>query len=292
MAPCALNAQFLHATMLRPRNEDGVTLNRMAAQAIREGTASCLFLLCACLLCALPPRGLAAELTVAAAADLNAPLHQIAKNFEKQTGNTVRLSFGSSGNLTTQIENGAPYDVFLSADLGYPERLLKENLADPGSLTPYAVGALVLWVPADSTLDVERGGMQVLLNARVKRIAIANPEHAPYGRAALAALRHFDMYQKVASRLVLGENVSQAAQFAESGNAQVGIIALAGALALDGKGRFWKVPQEAYPSLEQGAVVTAHASNKELARKFLDFLKAPESAAILARYGFTPPEAK
>ena len=240
--------------------------------------------LCVCLGCSATVW--AAELTVAAAADLNAPLTEIANNFHEQTGNTIHLSFGASGNLTTQIENGAPYDVFLSADVGYPERLITEKLAEPQSLTRYAVGALVLWVREDSVLDVERAGMQVVLNPAVKRIAIANPQHAPYGRAAVAALKHFEMYERVEKRLVLGESVSQAGQFVESGNAQVGMIAEAGAVALGHKGRYWIVPQEAYAAIEQGAVVTAHSKNKELAQKFLDFLRSPDSAAILKRYGF------
>jgi molybdate transport system substrate-binding protein len=240
--------------------------------------------LCVCLGCS--ALVWAAELTVAAAADLNAPLTEIANNFQKQTGSTVHLSFGASGNLTTQIENGAPFDVFLSADVGYPERLLKENLVEPQSLTRYAVGALVLWVPEGSVLDVERAGIQVLMNPAVKRIAIANPQHAPYGRAAIAALKHFGIYDRLEKRLVLGESVSQAAQFAEPGNAQVGMIALAGAVALGHKGRYWIVPQDAYPPIEQGAVVTSHSKNKELAQKFLEFLRMPDSAAILKRYGF------
>lgn len=237
-----------------------------------------------CLVCSAAVWG--SELTVAAAADLNAPLTEIASNFQKQTGSTVHLSFGASGNLTTQIENGAPFDVFLSADVGYPERLVKENLAESQSLTRYAVGALVLWVPEASIFDVERAGIQVLLNPAVKRIAIANPQHAPYGRAAVSALKHWGIYDRVEKRLVLGESVSQAAQFAESGNAQVGMIALAGAVALGHKGRYWVVPQDAYPAIDQGAVIIAHSSNKELAQKFLEFLRSPDSAAILKRYGF------
>ena len=240
--------------------------------------------LCVCL--GWPAAVWAGELTVAAAADLNAPLTEIANNFQKQTGNTVRPSFGASGNLTTQIENGAPFDVFLSADVGYPERLIKENLAEPQSLTRYAAGALVLWVPEDSVLDVERAGIQVLLNPAVKRIAIANPQHAPYGRAAVAALKHFGIYDRVEKRLVLGESVSQAAQFVESGNAQVGMIALSGAVALGHKGRYSTVSQDAYPPIEQGAVIMAHSKNKELAQKFLEFLGSPDAAAILKRYGF------
>lgn len=180
--------------------------------------------------------------------------------------------------------------MFLSADVGYPERLIKENLAETQSLTRYAVGSIVLWTPADSILDVERAGMQVLLNPAVKQIAIANPQHAPYGRAAVAALKHFGIYDRIAKKLVLGESVSQAAQFAESGNAQVGIIALAEAMALVHKGRYWIVPPDAYPALEQGAVIIARSKNKDLARRFVEFLREPDSAAIFKRYGFGEPQ--
>ena len=237
----------------------------------------------------------AGELTVAAAADLSLALKPIVNNFQRETGNRVRLSFGSSGDFFNQIQNGAPYDVFLSADLGYPQKLIQLGFADGGSLRTYAVGRLVLWVPRASKLDLDREGMQALLDPAVQKIAIANPQHAPYGRAAVAALRHFGLYDKVANRLVLGENIGQAAQFAESGNAQVGMIALAHAVAPSVRplGRHWLVPTDSYPPLEQGVVIVARSKNKALAEQFLKYLAGPEAQAIFHQFGFvTPKEAR
>lgn len=235
-----------------------------------------------------------AQVTVAAAADLNAALNQIATTYQKQTGREVRLTFGASGNLFNQIQNGAPFDIFFSADMDYPKKLSESGLADPDSLYRYAVGRLVLWVPASASLDVEHRGMQVLLESSVEKIAIANPEHAPYGRAAVAALRHFDLYDKVSKRLVFGESVSQAAQFVESGNAQAGLVALAHAAApaMNGKGRYWLVPTEAYPELNQGAVIVSRSSHKEQARAFLDYVKSAAGVDVLRQFGFEVPEAK
>jgi molybdate transport system substrate-binding protein len=155
----------------------------------------------------------------------------------------------------------------------------------------YAVGRLVLWVPKDSLLDVEHKGMDVLLDPSVKKIAIANPQHAPYGRAAMAALKHYNLYEKISDRLVLGENISQAAQFAESGNAQVGFVALAHAIApsMQGKGKYWIVPAEAYPALDQGVVVISRSAHQQDAAGFLEYVKTPEASAALQRYGFTLP---
>ena len=244
------------------------------------------------LLCALPIRAVAGELTVAAAADLSLALQPIAAKFQRETGNSVRLSFGSSGDFFNQIQNGAPYDVFLSADLGYPEKVIKLGFADSGSLRTYAVGRLVLWVPRGSQLDIDHEGMKALLDPSVHKIAIANPQHAPYGRAAVAALQHFQLYEKVAKRLVLGENVGQAAQFAESGNAQVGIIALAHALAPSVRplGRYALVPTDSYPPLRQGAVIISRSKNKTLAGEFLKYLAGPESEAIFRQFGFEAPK--
>ncbi len=239
------------------------------------------------------PSPLAAQkpetLTIAAAADLNFALGEIAAQFEKQTRATVRLSFGSSGNFFTEIQNGAPFDLFFSADLDYPRHLLVTGRAEPDLLETYAVGRLVVWVPADSPLQLERLKIDALLDPSVRRIAIANPRHAPYGRAAESALRHYGLYEKVAPKLVFGENVSQAAQFVSSGNAQVGIIALSLALAPTLKGRYWEIPSGAYPPLEQGVIILKSSPNKALARRFLEFLKRPEAASILRRYGFQPP---
>jgi molybdate transport system substrate-binding protein len=233
----------------------------------------------------------AQEITVAAAADMNAALPELVANYAKKTGRAVKLSFGASGNLTNQIRNGAPFDVFFSADEQYPQQLITEGLASRDTLYRYAVGRLILWVPADSSLDLSKLGMQALLDPSVKKISIANPATAPYGRAAEAALRHFKLYDQISSRLVLGENVSQAAQFVESGNARAGLIALSHALApaMKDKGRYWVVPLDAYPTLNQAAVVLAKSKQQEAARKFLDFMRSPEATSLLTTYGFTLP---
>jgi molybdate transport system substrate-binding protein len=233
-------------------------------------------------------------INVAAAADLSAALQEIAANYEKRSGVEVKLSFGASGALTQQIQNGAPFDVFFSADMDYPRQLIAAGHADAATVYRYAVGQLVLWASKDSPLDVEHKGIEVLLDPSVKKIAIANPQHAPYGRAAVAALRHYDLYEKVSERLVLGENVSQAAQFAESGNAQVGFIALAHAIApaMQGKGKYWVVPAEAYPTLDQGVVAISHSAHRQDAAAFLEYVKSAEAVAVLRRYGFSLPEPK
>lgn len=234
------------------------------------------------------------EITVAAAADMNAVLPELAARYTKQTGQTVKLSFGSSGNLTNQIRNGAPFDVFFSADEEYPKQLVADGLAVRDSLYRYAVGRLVLWVPKDSTLDLDKLGIQALLDPSTKKISIANPQHAPYGRAADAAFRRFGIYDQVAAKLVLGENVAQAAQFVESGNAQAGLIALSHALApaMKDKGRYWTVPLEAYPTLNQAAVVLASSKRQDAACRFLDFVRSPEATSLLEAYGFSLPAEK
>jgi molybdate transport system substrate-binding protein len=234
------------------------------------------------------------EINVAAAADLSAALQELAANYEKRTGVVVKLSFGASGALTQQIQNGAPFDVFFSADMDYPRQLITAGLADRATLYRYAVGQLVLWVPKDSPLDVEHRGMDVLLDPSVMKIAMANPRHAPYGRAAAAALKHYGLYEKVSGRLVLGENVAQAAQFVESGNAQAGFVALAHAVApaMQGKGKYWVVPAEAYPPLDQGVVLISHSPHPQDAAAFLGFVKTEEAAGLLRRYGFFSPDQK
>ena len=231
------------------------------------------------------------EINVAAAADLSNALQEVAANYEKRTGITVKLSFGASGALTQQIQNGAPFDIFFSADMDYPRQLIAGDQAESATLYRYAVGRLVLWVPKDSPLDVEHKGMDVLLDPSVKKIAMANPQHAPYGRAAAAALKHYGLYEKVGDRLVLGENISQAAQFVESGNAQAGFVALAHAIApaMQGKGKYWVVPAEAYPPLDQGVVLISRSPHRQDAAAFLEYVKTAEVAAVLRQYGFTLP---
>jgi len=247
------------------------------------------------LLCAVvnPPAHAAdRSLTIAAAADLSSALQEVAADYKMRSGVDVKLSFGASGALTQQIQNGAPFDLFFSADTDYPRQLIAGGQADASTLYRYAVGRLILWVPKDSPLDIERQGMSVLLDPSVKKIAIANPQHAPYGRAAVAVLKYYGLYEKVRDRLVLGENVSQAAQFAESGNAQVGFVALAHAMApaMQGKGKYWVVPADAYPPLDQSVVAILHSARRNEALAFLQYLKTEEAVAVLRRYGFTLPD--
>jgi molybdate transport system substrate-binding protein len=234
------------------------------------------------------------ELNVAAAADLSAALQEVATDYQRRTGVAVKLSFGASGALTQQIQNGAPFDVFFSADMEYPRQLIADSHADGTTLYRYAVGRLVLWVPKDSPLDVEHKGMDVLLDPSVKKIAVANPQYAPYGRAAAAALKHYGLTDKVSDRLVLGENISQTAQFVESGNAQAGFVALAhaSAPAMQGKGKYWVVPTDAYPPLDQGVVLISHSAHEHEAAAFLEYVKTADFGAVLRRYGFTLPAQK
>ncbi len=229
-------------------------------------------------------------LTVAAASDLTYAMKEITANFEKATGCTVRLSLGSSGNFLTQIENGAPFDVFFSADIAYPKKLESEGLAAPGSTYLYAAGKIVLWTRNDSRVDVSKG-FAALRDPAVKKIAIANPAHAPYGRAAEEALRRAGVYDFVADRLVLGENISQTAEFVESGNADAGIVALSLVLSptMKDKGRSWEIPENLYAPLQQGAVIVGAAANPQGARQFLEYIKTPAAAALLERYGFVLP---
>jgi len=250
--------------------------------------------ICLLLLALLAPyaRGRAAEhLTVAAAADLTFAFQEVAGRFEQATGNSVRLSFGSSGNFFSQIQNGAPFDLFFSADISYPKKLESLGLVAPDSLYQYAKGKIVLWTPKGSRLDLSRG-LQVLLDPAARKIAIANPEHAPYGRAAVAALQHEGIYRQVRGKLVLGENVSQAAQFVVSGSADVGILAESLTLApsLKDKGEAFEVPASIYPPIDQAGVILKSSRNKAAARQFLEFLRQPETLEVMRRYGFETPE--
>jgi molybdate transport system substrate-binding protein len=226
-------------------------------------------------------------LRVAAASDLQAALPEIVKRFERHANATVTASFGSSGNFFAQIQNGAPYDVYLSADIEYPERLITSGHADASSLYQYATGRIVLWTRKDSGIDV-RGGLRTLTDPRVKRIAIANPKFAPYGRAADAALRYEKIYDAVRDKLVLGDNISQTAQLVDSGNATVGIIALSLAIGptLRARGTYSEIPAAAHPPLDQGAVIVSASANKALAREFLAYLKRPDISQHLHQFGF------
>jgi len=232
----------------------------------------------------------AQEILVAAAADLSSVLPQVAANFEKETGKKVKMNFGSSGQFLLQIENGAPFDLFFSADLQYPQRLESEGLSEPGSLYKYAVGKLVLYAPNGSSVNPAQG-LRALLSPQVRKIAIANPQHAPYGRAAVEALKREGIYDALQSKLVMGENISQAAQFVQSGNADAGILALSLALspAMRPAGRFAEIPPSDYTPLEQAAIILKRSKDKATAALFLDYLRRPQVGVLLAEYGFALP---
>ena len=228
---------------------------------------------------------------VAAASDLKFALDEILAAFRAETGIDVRVTYGSSGNFARQIEQGAPFELFLSADESYVERLAERGLTrDRG--TPYAIGRIVLFVPRGSPLVPDpqlRGLAQRLADGSAVRIAIANPEHAPYGRAAEQALRRLGLWEAVAPRLVFGENVAQAAQFASSGNADGGIIAYSVALApaLRGLGAFVLLPESLHAPLRQRMVLIEGAS--PAAVRLYDHLRSPAARAVLVRYGFALP---
>jgi len=235
-------------------------------------------------------RAQAGELRVAAASDLKFAMEELAEKFEEQSGTTVHVTYGSSGNFFSQLQNGAPFDLFFSADIEYPKKLKAAGLAEPGTLYEYAIGRIVIWTPPDSRVDVAKQGWKILLDTRIQKIAIANPEHAPYGQAAVAALKQAGIYEAVKGKLVYGENISQAAQFVQSGNAQAGIVAMSLAVSPAMRdGKRWEIPAQVHPALEQGAIVLKDAKNKVAAMAFLDFVKSPAGRSTLSRYGFAFP---
>lgn len=232
---------------------------------------------------------------VAAAADLRFALDDLIAGFGRVHRDVdVTVSFGSSGTFFAQLQNQAPFDVFLSADMNYPRQLAERSLTLPGAEFKYAVGRLVLWVPSSSPIDVARAGIEALTDPRVIHVAIANPEHAPYGRAAEAAMRSAGVYDRVKSKLVFGENVAQALQFVQSGSAEIGIVALSLALSPPvsndrNGGRFWEIPLESYPRIEQGGTIVRWAADPDAARLFRAFLLSDDGRAVLKRYGFFLP---
>jgi molybdate transport system substrate-binding protein len=230
--------------------------------------------------------------SVAAAADLKYALDEIVTAFQKNhPAIKVNVTYGSSGNFYSQLLNRAPFDIFFSADIDYPKKLVAAGLAVKESQFKYAVGRIAVWAPKDSPIEVEKLGINSLVQSSVKKIAIANPEHAPYGRAAVAALKKLGVYERVKDRLVLGENIAQTAQFVETGAAEAGIIALSLAMspAMKDKGKYWPVPLDAYPTLDQGGAILSWAKDAEATEQFKAFVTGPNGRAVLMRYGFTLP---
>ena len=232
----------------------------------------------------------AQQITVAAAADLQFVLQDVATRFQKETGKTVKLSFGSSGNFFHQFQNGAPFDMFFSANLDYPKKLEAAGLIEPGTFYQYASGKIVIWIPNNSKLDLT-SGLQSLLNPAIRKIAIANPQHAPYGQAAVAAMKKEKVYDEVADKLVLGENISQTASFVVSGAADAGIVALSLALSpnMKDKGRYAEIPGADYLPIEQACVILKSSQQKDTAKAFLNFIKTPAVVELFRTYGFDVP---
>ena len=233
----------------------------------------------------------AEKITIAAAADLKFAMDEIVTAFNRShTGNEVQVVYGSSGKFHTQIQQGGPYDLYFSADIAYPRELAKQGLA-ASEVKSYGVGRIVLW---SSEMDAAKMTLASLGDPKIHRIAIANPKHAPYGKRAEEALRAAGLWDKVQSKLVFGENISQAAQYVQSGNAEVGIIALALVLnpELLKKGGYYLVPENLHHPLEQGFIVTRRGAGKPLARQFAEYMGSKPVRGVMTKYGFALPGEK
>jgi len=232
-----------------------------------------------------------ARLTIAAAANLKAAAEELKLAFEAgQPGVEVALTLGASGTFFAQLQNGAPFDLFLSADREYPAKLVAAGLARQADERVYAIGKLAAWLPPGSTLDLEGKGLAAIAAPGVRRIAMANPAVAPFGRATEAALRASGIYEAVRERLVLGTSVAQAAQFATTGAADVAFLPYALTLGKElAGGRTYLVPEALHPRIEQSGVVLSGAPEAVLARRFLAFLTGAPGRAILAKHGYGLP---
>jgi molybdate transport system substrate-binding protein len=245
-------------------------------------------LLLLALLLSWAPLAQAGKITIAAAADLKFAMDELVVEFKQaHPTNQVEVIYGSSGKFHAQIQQGAPFDLYFSADISYAQSLADAGFA-AGSVQPYALGRLVLW---SSQRDASQMILADLTDPAIKRIAIANPKHAPYGKRAVEALKQSGLWDKVEPKLVYGENIAQTAQFVQTGNAQVGIIALALALSpeLASKGGYWLIPDELHAPLEQGFIITKRAENNGLASKFAIYMESKAARAVMARYGFALP---
>jgi molybdate transport system substrate-binding protein len=231
------------------------------------------------------------RLRIAAAADLNAALGEIVARFSASHAADVNVAYGSSGTFYAQLLNQAPFDLFFSADVEYPRQLAARGLTLPGGDFVYAVGRIVLWVPIASPLDPRRDGLRALTSASIGHVSIANPDHAPYGRAAVAALRAEGVYDAVRTKIVFGENVAQALQFVQSGAADAGIVALSLALAPAARdqGKSAEIPLADYPRIEQGGTILKWAADADAARAFRAFVLGADGRAILKQFGFSMP---
>ncbi len=235
----------------------------------------------------------AAQIAVAAAADLKFALDELTTEFHtNQPDINVKITYGSSGSFYAQLQNQAPFDLFFSADIAYPRKLAEAGLALDTNVFLYAIGRIVVWTPKQSPVDVEKLGIQSLFAPSVQKIAIANPHHAPYGVAAVATMKSLKVYEQAEPKLVYGENIAQTAQFVQSGAADIGIIALSLAIApqMRDAGRYWEIPLDAYPKMEQGGIILKWTKDANAARAFRDFMLGQHGRDVLKRYGFYLPE--
>ena len=230
---------------------------------------------------------------VAAAANLKFAFDELESEFEQQHPKfDAVITYGSSGHFFAQLTQGAPFDIFFSADANFPQQLVERKLASEDSTFTYAHGRIVVWVRNESVLDLDRLGLHAVVDPSVRKIAIANPRLAPYGVAAQQALNSHGLYEEARDRFVLGENITQAAHFVESGAADVGILALSLAVAprMQQNGRFWEIPADAYEPIQQAGVILNSSSRPQAAEMFRDFVTRPEGQAILARFGYSSPD--
>jgi len=220
-------------------------------------------------------------LTVAAASDLTPAFEELGREFEKTNKTKVVFVFGSTGMLTRQIENGAPFDVFAAANVSYVDELDQKGLIMPDSRAIYARGRITLWTPNDSNLRLQ--GVADLARPEVQRIAIANPDHAPYGLAAKQALQSAGVWDRVQPKLVYGDNIRQTLQYAQTGNVEVAIVALS--LSVQSNGRWTLIPEELHQPIDQGLAILKSTKNEPAARAFAAFISSPQGKAIMEKYG-------
>lgn len=230
-------------------------------------------------------QGAPITLTVSAAADLIPAFEELGQMFEQRTGVHVDFNFGSTGQLAQQIEAGAPVDLFAAANIAYVDRLEAKGLIVPGTKALYARGRIVIWTRSDSNLPIET--VRDLLNPDIKRIAIANPDHAPYGIAAREALQSAGVWEAVQNKLVLGENVRDTLRYAEAGDVDVAIVALS--LAVQSGGRWTLIPQELHTPIDQALAVIRGTKHEAEARAFAAFINSPEGREVMRHYGFILP---
>lgn len=228
------------------------------------------------------------KILIAAASDLKFALDSIVTGFKKVNNGKIDVTYGSSGKLFEQISGGAPFDIFFSADINYP-RLLEEKGMTISPIYTYGIGRIVIW---SKKTDPRQAGMNVLVSPSIKKIAIANPAHAPYGKRAQESLEYYKMWEKVKGKLVYGENISQTAQFVTTGAADIGIIALSLALSPNmnkESGSYFIIPANSHQPLQQGVVLTKKAKEKSKAKTFMEYIQSANANAIFKHFGFTKP---